>query len=277
LGIGGDCQACPTGMITNGTYCEPCTSSFSYYDISYFTFWMLAIFFINILPTYSLNIDLQKRSMSILYICVLFEAGLAVVFSLLSIEPIGTFRFTVCPFDHIDDWYTIFDQYQTYSGTVYCNTSAVYPRLTLVNLFFTYSIGLLLFLRLPLNLYLFGFETSSVIYGPAYFLPFGILIHFLFGGTVYYTFPYVLIFFCLLFNIFPLAKDGWKSLIRVRSGTFFVIRYLLVAFAMVSFWFWAGIDDPLPVSLVSLLSPAIPIALYFLTLRFTEPRDFLID
>ena len=90
----------------------------------------------------------------------------------------------VCPTTGIKDWYTIFDYYATYTEVIHCNTSAVYPRSTIVYLLLFYSVVTLLVGRIPVFLAFCEKEAVSLIYGPVYFIPALVLTHFVFGGVI---------------------------------------------------------------------------------------------
>jgi len=233
----------------------------------------------------------------------------------------------VCDSDSIQDWYTIFAFYPTYSGTVHCNSAATYPRSSLlapspssffplinpffflnrsslVYLFLFYCIVFLFLIRAPVIFFLGDARYTNLIYGPAYFLPLFILCHFALGGVICkipllptleasldflffsfpfsfssqdFGFPYILIVFTLLFDIVPFSAGGLKIFLKIESLLFFLNRYLLLAFSTASIWFYADISDPLIVTLVSLLSPLVPVLVFFATSKYTHPSYFSDD
>ena len=48
-------------MFSDGTYCQPCDSTFSGYDFCFFTFWVASVFLISAFPLYSLHKTLKWR------------------------------------------------------------------------------------------------------------------------------------------------------------------------------------------------------------------------
>jgi len=88
-----------------------------------------------------------------------------------------------------------------------------------------------------------------------------------------YMFPYLLAVACVLFNVFPLASHGWAVLFRKGDVLFFLVRYFLLSFCVVSMWY-ANTPQPdkLALGLVTVFSPSVPVLVYAVTSKYTAPE-----
>lgn len=213
------------------------------------------------------------------------------------------------------DWYPIFWNPPTYGEQVYCNAEVVYPRCaslqtplfstfcdscalrrwSIVLLFLLFSAGLVLVVRLPISTLLADRKGTPSIFGALYYLPLYAIANAVGAGLFCtrarrrracsahpplpradYAFPYILMTFVLLFNVFHLSRKSQGVFRSSRNIALFAARYALLSFCvaaiMLQFPTARANITPLAIGLTAVLSPAVPSLVYFLTSRCTDPE-----
>lgn len=270
----GDCGACPRGYSTNGTVCLECLSSPDLYDWLYLGFMaFLSLIFHWFFIDFFAKRD--RKNIFVLCLSAFVESALAVVFSLLVSKPQGNLSLTSCESKQIADWYTIFfNPKPDYVNTLHCTQEAVYPLYTIVLMYYAFSVGLLFLLRPIISHQFCDGQGLVSIYAALYFLPSLAVLHALFGGLIYYSYPYATLVLSILSTAVVLAKNkvtDVRQLIRSkRHVTIILAHWLAHAY---------GILAVTQLSKPSIHGPMFtlvltPVLFFLLTHSFTEPNKF---
>ncbi|BES93188.1 Protein of unknown function (DUF766) [Nesidiocoris tenuis] len=279
-----DCGACPRGFRTNeSSYCTPCDSQPVFYDwlyLGFMTFSPLVLHWFCIDNTTPFRGRLSQGAL-ILHFSALVEIVIAATATLLLVEPFGEFNLKSCPVKSLSDWYTLFHNPRpNYEDVLYCTQEAVYPLHTMVFIFYALSVLMMSLIR-PLLVY-FCLPTGGItVYAALYFFPILALLHTVFGGLIYYTFPYIVIVLSVISNA---AHFAFKMDQRVKfliTSTVTDIRNLLI---VLGHWVVHGYGI---VSLTQLGEPVfhtaliglvpLPALFYIFTARFTDPHKLHTD
>lgn len=105
-----------------------------------------------------------------------------------------TFEISSCGVSSLSDWYTyFFNPSPRYESTLICTQERVYPLQTMVLIFYVFCVTFMLLLRPLVNERCKSKieKASLAVYYALYAFPLLALIHSLFGGLVYFAFPYL--------------------------------------------------------------------------------------
>ncbi|KAF6204861.1 hypothetical protein GE061_019024 [Apolygus lucorum] len=218
----------------------------------------------------------------ILHISALVEILLAATATILLVEPYWEFDLKACPVKSLSDWYTLFHNPRpNYDATLHCTQEAVYPLHTMVFIFYGLSVGMMSLIR-PWLVHFFLPKTGGItVYAALYFFPILALLHAVFGGLIYYTFPYIVIVLSVISNAAHFAFKIDQSMKALIKSTVTNIRNLLI---VLGHWVVHGYGI---ISLTQLGEPVfhtallglvpLPAVFYILTARFTDPHKLHTD
>lgn len=270
----GDCGACPRGYRTNGSLCVECSSSLELYDWLYLGFmvssslvihWFFIDFFMR----------RERKREYLLFLSAFVESALAAILSILANKPQGSLSLTTCKSLQLADWYTVFfNPKPDHVTTVHCTQEVVYPLYTIVLMYYALSIGLLFLFR-PIISHLFcDGQGRASIYAALYFLPSLSVIQAVFGGLIYYGFPYVTLVLSVLSTAAVMAKNNIthiRQLLSSRRHVIIIIAHWLVhayGILAVTLLRKPAVHGPLFTLVLA------PVLFYLLTHSFTEPNKF---
>lgn len=270
----GDCGACPRGYRTNGSVCLECLSSPELYDWLYLGFmaslpviihWFFIDFFIK----------RERKRMYLLFLSAFVESALAAIFTLLASKPQGSLNLISCKSEHLADWYTIFfNPKPDHVNIIHCTQEAVYPLYTIVLMYYAVCVGLLILVRPIISHQFCDGQGRASIYAALYFLPSLVVLHAVFGGLIYYGYPYATLVLSVLSTAAVLAKNNIthiRQLLSRRRHVIIILAHWLVhAYGILAVTLLRNpaVHGPL-FSLV--LSPVL---FYLVTHSFTEPNKF---
>ncbi|XP_005102547.1 JNK1/MAPK8-associated membrane protein isoform X2 [Aplysia californica] len=271
-----ECGACPRGYSPDSeSVCQRCESSPQFYDWLYLGFMgMVSLVlhwgFIDLLSP-------PKRTVLLLHLSAFIETVFAAWLTLFLSEPAGTMNIRSCSVHQFSDWYTMFfNPTPDYSNTIYCTQEMVYPLYTMVLIYYTLSLVFMMLLR-PLFAYkLTGCQGSRSIYAALYFLPILIFIHSIFGGIIYYAYPYITVVVSVITSACHLATEEdqrMKELLRhsftnIRSLTILLGHWVVHAYGIVAI---TQLGQPSFHAPLIALVP-FPTLFYIVTVRFTDPH-----
>ncbi|XP_050315740.1 JNK1/MAPK8-associated membrane protein [Anthonomus grandis grandis] len=277
-----DCGSCSRGFRRNDTtfICEPCLGSPSLYDWLYLGFMVLMVL---ILHWFFIDMVSMRRSFSknvlCLHITAFFEVLISSILALLATNPVGELTINSCGTRYLADWYTLLHNPQpNYEDKVYCTQEAVYPLYTIIFLFYTLSLLLMLLIRPWVCRKCLPRQGKMSIYAAMYFIPILILIHAVVGGLIYYSFPYLIVVISVIscaahfaVRIEQTVSALIKSTVTQPRNVVIVLGHWgLHAYGIISL---TQMQDPLMNGLLLLLVP-LPAVFYIFTARFTDPTMF---
>lgn len=129
-----------------------------------------------------------------LYLSAITEVGVSALLTVFLSEPMFTFDIYSCGVSSLSDWYTyFFNPSPRYESTLVCTAERVYPLQTMVLIFYVFCVTSMLLLRPFVNEKCKPKieKASLAVYYALYAFPLLALIHSLFGGLVYFAFPYL--------------------------------------------------------------------------------------
>ncbi|TNN08939.1 JNK1 MAPK8-associated membrane [Schistosoma japonicum] len=270
--------------------CEICLSSLSLYNWLYIGFLIMLpiLFLLMILPInnkkYNNNqstLNINKKSW-ILFLCCLLIHCLTSLFTIYLYPPLGKLTLYHCPIYSIHDFYALL-----LAGSN-CISEVNYPLTSLPIIYYIFSAFLcsliysLLFIRLFNDII-----WLKYLYYVLYTYPILCMIIIIFSGILYYIFPYILLFYCLIDSLyrFPLIFDYCyqysDGIIRpicnplmlinkifynpVEYFLYIIMNSLCIMYALLSLsvvYYWC------------LLLSLLPITLYIITLPLTHPFHY---
>ncbi|XP_066996644.2 JNK1/MAPK8-associated membrane protein isoform X2 [Anabrus simplex] len=198
-----ECSSCPRGYRANSSSaCVECSDSPVFYDWLYLGFMALLAL---VLHWFCIDIAARRRSFCrevlVLHISAVFEIVTAAALTLLLSEPVGTLNVRSCHVKKLSDWYTLLhNPNPNYEETLHCTQEAVYPLYTMVFIFYALSVLLMLIVRPWLAQHFLPRYGKMSIYAALYFFPTLALIQAIFGGLIYYSFPYIIIVLSVFSN-----------------------------------------------------------------------------
>lgn len=209
-----------------------------------------------------------------LYLSAITEVGLSAVLTVFLSEPMFTFDIHSCGVSNLSDFYTFFfNPNLRYEKTLICTQERVWPLSTMVLIFYVFCVTFMLLLRPLINEKVKSKieKASLAVYYALYAFPLLALIHSLFGGLVYFSFPFLSIIISCGANAghFAMKLDqSTKSLLitsvtDVRNIIIIVGNWLLFAFGIVS----------VKKFYLLLLTP-VPSIFYIITSRYTSPENY---
>ncbi|XP_069673535.1 JNK1/MAPK8-associated membrane protein isoform X1 [Periplaneta americana] len=283
-GTWSNCGACPRGFRTNGTSaCIECSDNPEFYDWLYLGFMALLAL---VLHWFSIDTAAKRRSFCkevlVLHVSALFEIVTAAVLTLLMSDPMGSLTVRSCRTEKLSDWYTLLhNPNPNYDETLHCTQEAVYPLYTMVFIFYALSVLLMLLVRPWLAQHFLPQHGKMSIYAALYFFPTLALIQAVFGGLIYYSFPYVVIILSVISNAAHFAfklDQSMRFLIvstvtDIRNIVILLGHWLLHAYGIIAI---TQLQDPVFHSALVALVP-LPAVFYILTARFTDPNKLHVD
>lgn len=270
----GDCDACPRGYRTNGTVCLECSSSPELYDWLYLGFMaslslVLHWFFIDFFT------KRERKRTYLLFLSAFVESALAAIFSLLASKPQGNLSLTSCKSEQLADWYTIFfNPKPNHVNTLHCTQEVVYPLYTIVLTYYAFSVALLLLFRPIISHQFCDGQGRTCTYAALYFLPSLAVLQALFGGLIYYCYPYATLLISILSTAAVLAKNKItyiRQLLSSRRHMIIIIAHWLVhAYGILAVTLLRNPAVHGPMFALVLA----PVLFYLGTHSFTEPNKF---
>uniref|UniRef100_A0A1B6KTR5 JNK1/MAPK8-associated membrane protein n=1 Tax=Graphocephala atropunctata TaxID=36148 RepID=A0A1B6KTR5_9HEMI len=269
-----DCGACPRGFRSDlrsiCMYCEGRPELYDWLYLGFMTLLPLVLHWFcidNVSPLVGNN-----KSVLAFHLCALVEVSVAAALTVWLTDPFGQMDLRTCNSHQLSDWYTLLHNPQpNYEETIHCTQEAVYPLYTMVLTFYCLSIIVMLLVRPFLVRYILPKVGKLPIYAALYFFPILALLHALFGGLIYFTFPYIVIILSVISNAAHFAYKLDQSMMFLVVSTVSDLRNILILLGH-----WAlhtyGLAA-LPVfhwSLIGLVP--LPAIFYILTARFTDPN-----
>lgn len=129
-----------------------------------------------------------------LYLSAITEVGLSAVLTIFLSDPMFSFDIHSCGVNNLSDFYTFFfNPSLRYEKTLVCTQERVYPLQTMVLVFYVFCVTFMLLLRPFINEKVKSKieKASLAVYYALYSFPLLAIIHSLFGGVVYYAFPFL--------------------------------------------------------------------------------------
>lgn len=272
-----ECGACPRGYQPEyNSICVECDSSPALYDWLYLGFMallslMMHCFFID----YN---NKTERSLVVLHLSALAETVIAAILTLLLTDPYGSLTVRSCPVERLEDWYSmLYNPSPNYTTTFHCTQEIVYPLYTVVMVYYAFCLLLLMCLRPVVSIKFVECLGTKSIYAALYFLPILIVIQAIFGGLLYYSFPYIMIIASLITSAIHMAtgeEQGFKDLIiqnfkDSRNLTILIAHWILHCYGIISL---TELKEPKLHAPLLLLS-FFPVIFYVCTTKFTNPNN----
>lgn len=135
-----------------------------------------------------------SKEIMMLYWSAILEVGLSALLTVFLSEPMFSFDIYSCGVSSLADWYTyFFNPSPRYESVLICTQERVYPLQTMVLIFYVFCVTFMLVLRPIINEKVKPTiaKPSMAVYHALYAFPLLALIHSLFGGLVYFAFPYL--------------------------------------------------------------------------------------
>lgn len=271
------CGPCPRGHRALGSLCTPCTAPPRLYDWLYLGFIALLT-----LLAHWVAIDLAashrrlSKELLLLHGCALLEVAGSALVTLLLAEPRGHLGLAVCEVQGLADWYPLLhNPAPNYGPALHCTHEAVYPRFSIVFVFYGFCLVSMLLLRPVLASKLLPGRGRNSIYAALYFLPTLAFCHSVLGGVVYYSYPYITLLSslvsCAAHFAFKLDQSLrsllLSSMTDSRNLTILVGHWALHAYGILAITELRQLGTHLA---LFALVPA-PAIFYVLTARFTDP------
>ncbi|KAK7794477.1 hypothetical protein R5R35_004700 [Gryllus longicercus] len=283
-GSWGNCSACPRGFRANASSaCVPCNDSPVFYDWLYLGFMVLLAL---ILHWFFIDIVAMRRSflkeVLCLHLSAVFEIVTAAFLTLLLSDPMGSLNLRSCHVEKLSDWYTLLhNPNPNYSETLHCTQEAVYPLYTIMFIFYALAVVLMLLLRPWLAAHFLPKQGKMSIYAALYFFPTLALIQAVFGGLIYYSFPYIIIVISVFSNAthFAFKLDQsmrfllFSTIVEFRNMVILIGHWLLHAYGIIAI---TQLKDPIFHASLLALVP-LPAVFYILTAQFTDPNKLHTD
>lgn len=220
----------------------------------------------------------RKSSLVVLHICAVVESVISVIMTLLLSDPLGSLGIRSCPVEKLEDWYTMFyNPSPNYTTTLHCTQEIVFPLYTIIMVYYAFSLLLLMLLRPIISIYFVESKGTMSIYAALYFLPLLIVLQAVFGGLIYYTFPYIMIVLSLVSSAVHMSStlsQEFKDLLKenfcnTRNLTIVIGHWILHAYGIISL---TELKDPsFHAPLIALVF--FPVLFYITTAKFTDPDN----
>lgn len=279
------CGACPRGyrVDSNTSECLKCLAAPMFYDWLYLGFMALLPL---ALHWFCVDLAAKRRSFTkgvlILHTSALLEVATAAILTVLVAQPAGSFVIHACPVEQLADWYTMLhNPSPDYTETLHCTQEAVYPLYTLVFVYYALCLAFMLLVRPLLVSYFLPIRGKVAVYAALYFLPILAVIQAIFGGLLYYSFPYITIILSVISNAAHFAfrlDQSMKSLLLqtitdVRNMVILLGHWALHVYGIIAI---TQLKNLAFSSALMALVP-FPAIFYMLTARFTDPNKLHIS
>uniref|UniRef100_A0A5S6R4L4 Seipin n=1 Tax=Trichuris muris TaxID=70415 RepID=A0A5S6R4L4_TRIMR len=278
-----DCGACPWGTrVDKHGVCVRCKLDPTMYDWLYLSF-MAILPFLHHCAFARMTMNRKQLSSRVIGSQILssaVECTLAALLSLLMVDPFGSLCLRTCGVQRMADWYTVFyNPVINYRETIHCTQEAVYPLYFLPFLYYLLSLAAMIVVR-PSLLYAFSVkkdDVSDAIYAALYVYPALIVMHAVFCGLIYFSFPFALLLVAVCLNAVHLAlypeqnarailKQAWQSKQNLAFAATLLFLYtdaILSIGALPAAW-W---------TYLAFLFLPVPTIFYLLTVKFTDPSN----
>ncbi|XP_063603368.1 JNK1/MAPK8-associated membrane protein-like [Penaeus indicus] len=274
------CGACERGFRSNSlSECIKCNDEPKLYDWLYLGFMGLLplTFHLGCIDAAAKRRTFTKEVMA-LYASAVVEVVVAAVATLLITDPVGSFNIRSCTEHGLADWYPLFhNPNPNYEGVLHCTQEAVYPLYSMVFVFYTLCLMVMLLIRPLLSSKLLPGRGKSAIYSALYFLPILIFTHAVGAGLIYYSFPYLVIILSVVSNAAHFAFQLDQSMPGLLLGCIRDVRNLVILIGHWGLHAYGIIaimvlnEKDLYGSLCALVP--LPAVFYILTSRFTDPSN----
>lgn len=266
------CGKCPRGYRTDGRICQKCNSNLSFYDWLYLGF---MVFLVPVVNCHLINYFEPKTGRVILlHLSAIMEGFVSIIMAILLMEPVGQLALVSCQVHSINDWYTLFfNPKPDFVHEIHCTQEAVYPLYTISFIYHAGCLLLLLTVRQFLFYFLKGIPGRGSTYATMYFLPIITVVHAMFSGLIYYSFPYLLLIASSIGTALYLAKTSksWITLLKQVKPVLILSTYCFGnAYALISITL---LENPVRDS-VLLVLVVLPTLFYFVTHKLTDPDRF---
>ncbi|XP_062502773.1 JNK1/MAPK8-associated membrane protein-like [Corticium candelabrum] len=277
-----DCGACPRGYRVNESseisLCVSCDDSLSNEEWLYLgamaSLSLLAhVFAINFYASKSE----RKHFNWLSYVSAGIEFFVAAIVSLLLFDPVGSLDVKSCGVRRFSDWYTLFfnPKKPDYISTIHCTQEAVYPLYTIVLTYYFWSLVMFLLLRPIITVKYSSHKSGTLpLFFGLYAIPILVVVHTVLGGFLFYSYPYLLLFFTLWATAAVMNYNDIETPRKLIENSdslgILIIHCVLYGYSIAAIT--RGVETELS-SLYFLLVPA-PVILYMLMAFFTHPRKF---
>lgn len=272
-----DCGACPRGYQPQyNSICRECNSTPALYDWLYLGFMALISFLLHCFFIDYTNA--KKRSLVVLHLSALAESAIAALLTLLLTDPYGSLQIRSCSVNRLEDWYSmLYNPSPNYTTTFHCTQEIVYPLYTIVMVYYAFSLLFMMCLRPLVSIKFVDCMGTKSIYAALYFLPILIVVQAVFGGLLYYSFPYIMIIASLVTSAVHMAsgiQQGFKDLMienfrNMRNLSILIIHWILHCYGIISLTELKQPELHAPLLLLSLF----PVIFYVCTTKFTNPDN----
>ena len=150
------CGACPRAHRSDGTLCRPCSRTLNTYEIFFLGFMIGLKVFLEVLSVHHDLDDAGKHvwtpNMRLFGLSIAVETVLALVITIVLVEPVGSFEVTSCGMRQVSDWYPyLHNPRPDYKATIYCSNEAAYPLVTFPLIFYAFSLIMLFAVRVGIT------------------------------------------------------------------------------------------------------------------------------
>ncbi|XP_068215274.1 JNK1/MAPK8-associated membrane protein [Palaemon carinicauda] len=272
------CGACERGLRRNeSSACVQCNDKPEFYDKLYLGFMGLLplTFHLGCIDAAAMRRTFTREVMA-LYASAVIEVLVAAVVTLLVTEPVGSFSIRSCKVRKLADWYPLLhNPNPNYEGPLHCTQEAVYPLYSMVFVFYTLCLLVMLLVRPLLSSKLLPGRGKSAIYSALYFFPALIVTHAVGAGLIYYSFPYMVIILSVISNAAHFAFQLDQTMSALLEGCVRDVRNLVILLGHWGLHAYGIIaitqlkEGVLHGSLCALVP--LPALFYILTSKFTDP------
>ncbi|KAF1751308.1 hypothetical protein GCK72_017862 [Caenorhabditis remanei] len=273
------CGPCSFGYRSNAaSICESCDNPLQPYDWMYLLFVALLPLLLHMQFIRTARKYCRTRYYEVSeYLCVVLENVIACVIAVLIYPPQFSFFLNGCEKTGIKEWYpACYNPRIGYTKTMRCTYEVVFPLYSITFIHHIILIAAILILRSTLYcVLLYKAYNGKPFYSAIVSVPLLAVIHSIFSGVIFYSFPYILLIGSLWAMCLHLALEGKRPLkemiVRlVTSPTHWV--FLSITMLMLSFGVIALIT-PLEIAYrwTLLCVVPVPFIFYLLTIPFSNP------
>ncbi|XP_063426172.1 JNK1/MAPK8-associated membrane protein-like isoform X2 [Mytilus trossulus] len=273
-----NCGACVRGYqpddSSENSICKRCEEEPSFYDWLFLGFMallslLLHWFFIDFT-------NRRKNNLIILHVSAFIESVLSGIVTILLVDPIGTFNIRSCKVKQLSDWYSmLYNPSPNYTTTLHCTQEIVYPLYTICMIYYAFSLLFMMLFRPLISYRCVDTKGTKSIYAALYFHPILIVLQAMFGGLLYYAFPYIMLVISLVTSAAHLASTNVLEVKQLFKNNFCDARNLIIlvghwilhAYAIISMTQLTNLTFHLSL----LATVPLPVFFYICTVKFTDP------
>eukprot|EP01080_Neovahlkampfia_damariscottae_P004386 gene4386-7761_t len=231
-----NCGSCSRGYKSDGWVCKPCSDQFELYPIFYliFMFGLVPLSFFWSADENTKRNILKPIFFSLFSIQTIISAGLSFLISF------PDFKFNVCKVQLFSDWYPYF-----FYTSMKCTNEVVFPLYSIVFIFYGFCLLFTILITIPL-VHLLKENIYNYIF-PLWLIPIFSLIHFIFAGIIYFTWPYLLLISFSFIDYFHIRRI-WKEekpfeiLKILKRILIFVLRNILIIWGIISIFLFFNLS-----------------------------------